>query len=481
MPPHTGFVGRRARYDTRVQAMKPYVLILVSLASLPLLVAFVARPGRTIVPLYAGLVPAGSALALSVPLPVPFNTPSSLLGGVAIVCLAAHVVVTRRARVPGLAVACWLLFLGWCTASIFWTPEPIVVLHELQVALPLVALLVLVALIRFDERDLDLVRYAIVLGGAAIGAYALYLFATNAVLPSHGLGQRFSLITDPQESNPNQLAAALLLPLALSLHLILEPVRSLQRAVSTIVGASSVVLIGIGLVLTGSRGGMIAAVLGLTAVLILEVRWRPSMRRRVAAVVTWFFVAAVALTLVVVIVRRSSGAIERLIASYPVQRIIESNTGTSGRTEIWTTGAVACRTACAFGTGLGTFADTYTDAYPFSGVDRNVGLERPGHNLYLSIAVEIGLVGLGLFVLAVMAEWAALSATPLAAALGGAVIAVLVADVVEGFLWFKHFWLPFMLVRIATDVRSAARQPERAPVVVGPSGLLIPSPTAEPA
>jgi hypothetical protein len=103
-----------------------------------------------------------------------------------------------------------------------------------------------------------------------------------------------------------------------------------------------------------------------------------------------------------------------------------------------------------------------------------VGLERPGHNLYLSIAVEIGLVGLGLFAVALLAEWAALRATPLAAALGAAIIAVLVADVVEGFLWFKLLWLPFMLVSIATDVRVRVRAPERSGVVDWPPARLVP-------
>jgi O-antigen ligase len=464
--------------------MNLYVVAVVAVVSAPFLAAFVSRPGRTIVPLYAGLVPAGSALPLSVPLPPPFDTPSSLLGGVAIASLAAHILVTRRARVPGLPVACWLLFLGWCTASIFWSHQPVVVLHELQIAFPLVVLFVLAALTRFDERDLDLVRLAIVVGGAAVGGYALYLFAQNAGLPSHGLGGRFSLVTDPEETNPNQLAAALLLPLTLSVHLILEPVRPFPRRLSVVIGSTSFVFVAIGLVLTGSRGGVIAGAIGVAAVLILAARWEPWLRGRVAALITWFFVATVTTAFVAVLGVWSSGAIERFIASYPVQRIIASDTGTSGRTEIWTTGAVACRTACAFGSGIGSFEDVYTDAFAFSGVERNVGLERPGHNLYLSIAVEVGLVGLGLFVLAVVAEWGALRATPISAALGAAVIALLVADVVEGFIWFKYFWLPFILIRIATDVRgdvrSAERSPERPPTTARAPTRPIPTVSAYP-
>jgi O-antigen ligase len=124
--------------------------------------------------------------------------------------------------------------------------------------------------------------------------------------------------------------------------------------------------------------------------------------------------------------------------------------GSSGRTEIWTTGLVACRTFCGMGAGLGNFPVVFTDLFATSGAGRNVGLDRPGHGLYLEVAVETGLVGLALLGLALSAEWMALRRVgPIAPALAAALIALLVVDAFESFIWFKYFWLLFMVVRVA--------------------------------
>ena len=96
---------------------------------------------------------------------------------------------------------------------------------------------------------------------------------------------------------------------------------------------------------------------------------------------------------------------------------------------------------------------------------RNVGLERPGHNLYLEIGVETGVVGLVLFALAIASEWRTLRRRrwfPLAAGLAATVVALLVADVFEGFLWFKHAWLPFMVIRVFEAAADAEPRPVAA-------------------
>src|SRR5919198_5514473 len=89
------------------------MLVLVALA-LPTL----RRPGRTIFPLFAATLPIASVVSLPIPLPTPFNTLSSLLGGLAIVAGVLNAVAMRRVRLPSWPTALWLLFFGWICFSV---------------------------------------------------------------------------------------------------------------------------------------------------------------------------------------------------------------------------------------------------------------------------------------------------------------------------------------------------------------------------
>jgi O-antigen ligase len=130
--------------------------------------------------------------------------------------------------------------------------------------------------------------------------------------------------------------------------------------------------------------------------------------------------------------------------------LIRTDAGSSGRSDIWTTGAVACRQFCASGAGIGNFQTVFTELFATSGAERNVGLDRPGHNLYIQVAVETGFVGLALLGFAFASEWMALRSTgDLAPALAAALVALLVVDAFESFIWFKYFWLLFIVIRLA--------------------------------
>jgi O-antigen ligase len=119
------------------------------------------------------------------------------------------------------------------------------------------------------------------------------------------------------------------------------------------------------------------------------------------------------------------------------------------------------------GAGLGNFPVVFTDLFATSGVGRNVGLDRPGHGLYLELAVETGLVGLALLGLALSAEWMALRRTGrIAPALAAALIALLVVDAFESFIWFKYFWLLFMVIRVAEWAVAADRAAPSRPLRV---------------
>ncbi len=440
--------------------MSPIGITLIALGTVCVFGLGIERPTRTIIPLYAALVPIGGVFRLAVPLPPPFNTLSSLVGGMAILGTVAHIVLYRRARIPSLAVAAWLVFLSWSALSVFWARLPSATMQELLIALPLVSLMVVVGLLPSDDRDVSLVQIAIVAGGVVIGAYALVLLLRGSALPVHGTQQRFSLVTNPDQTDPNQLAASLLLPLLLAVDLVIwgrgpwVPPRTWR-----LVGAVSCFLIVVAIFLTGSRGGVIATVIGLVLVLVLAGRWYPEVRRSILRFLagTLLTVCLVAFVSLAVVHLSPEGSwVDQRIA--PLQRLTNGAEGSSGRTEIWTAGLQACRLYCGLGAGLGNFPVVFTDVFATSGAGRNVGLYRPGHDLYLELAVETGVVGLTLLGLAVAAEWMALRrAGTIAAALGATLVALLAVDAFESFIWFKYFWLLFMVVRLAEAASAPAR------------------------
>jgi O-antigen ligase len=136
----------------------------------------------------------------------------------------------------------------------------------------------------------------------------------------------------------------------------------------------------------------------------------------------------------------------------------------------------ACRTRCAAGAGLGNFPEAFNQAYPFSAASKNIGLNQAAHNVYLGIAVEMGLGGLTLFLLAILAEWRALTRTPLrerAPGLRAALLGLLTVNVFLSAIWFKYFWLPFLLIRVA----ESALAPRKAELPASVPGL-TPAPTA---
>jgi O-antigen ligase len=431
---------------------------LIALAALLVIGVGVSRPTQTIIPLYAALVPIGGIFGIPVPLPPPFNSLSSLVGAMVILSTVLHILLYGRGRIPSLPVAVWFIFLSWSATTAFWAQQPTAALEELRLALPLVLLMAVVGVLPSEENGVGAVRVAIVIGGAVIGAYALALLTTGSALPIHGTVQRFSIASDPSQTNPNQLAAALILPLIFSLDLVLwGHGPHLRPGTWKLVGAIGALLVSVALIMTGSRGGVIAAVTAFLLILIFTWRWHPEARRSVIRLVGGVFVTVALLGFASFVATTLSpeGRWPDLTSIDPVQRLTSTQAGSSGRTDIWTTGYAACRQFCALGAGVGNFPTVFTDLFATSGAERNVGLARPGHNLYIEVAVETGFVGLTLLGFAFASEWMALRSTgSFAPSLAAALVALLVVDAFESFIWFKYFWLLFIVIRLAEGASS---------------------------
>jgi O-antigen ligase len=429
-------------------------------------VFLLVRPTRTIIPLYAGMIPVGSLVKLPIPLPAPFNSLSSVLGAIAIAAVLGHVIVYRQGRIPSIPVAAWVAFLAWAMVTTFWAVDWRAAVDVIFVASPLVLMMVVVGITLTDELDLDALRIGIICGGIAVGGYALFLLLTGSALPVHGTTERFSVASTAEETNPNQLAASLLLPMVLSMEWIFTGGPPWWRpALWRALGAIGATLVIVAIVMSGSRGGVLAALIGFVLTLVFWWRRVPEVRPRVTRVIaaTLFTVIGLGSLIFVLLSVFPEGRVADTLRSDAIQRLIHVQTGSSGRTEIWTTGYLACERYCDWGGGMDSFPVIFDQIFPFSAAAKNVGQDRPAHNVYLELAVETGFIGLTLFGLAILAEWKLLRSREMrkvGPSVSAALIALLTTNVFEGQIWFKYFWILFVFVRVAEGTNFSVDEEE---------------------
>ena len=419
---------------------------LLVLAAIPLVVVVLVfglrSPLGVLVAGYAFIVPFGSAIDLPIPLPPPFNTVSSLAGLAAVAGMFLHLLLVRRGpvRVPS-AAPIWLLFLCLAGLTFAWSVDGARTIDDLMVVVSLVALYVLTALMPVSTPHAQRICTAIMTGAVVASVIGIVLVVGgHAPIGKSGV-PRFLITGD----DPNHTAAGLLLPLMLAMS------RSVDRRQSPPARAfavGGVVVMATGIVLTGSRGGVLAALTG-----TLVVMAHTGSTKRAGSVV-------IVLGLAVLLGLRQ--------APEKLQDRLVARTST-GRTDIWQLGLATCPRYCFVGSGFGTFPAVYQKEFrtnPEGGGYRTAAFRA--HNIWLQALIEIGIAGLVLLVLgfaATVREVARLPredrGPPLAALLALAVASSLLSN-----LTFKYFWLVLMYSVIV--VSAAGRtESERGTLPVG--------------
>lgn len=395
-------------------------------------VAAIREPIRLALPVYAALLPFGQGIPTG--LPGAFGSLSSILGIVLIFGLLVQLMTTRRAapQLPA-TVPVWLGLLAAAGVSIFWSIGPQATALGAAGLGSLVLLYVLIAMVGVTREEFDRVGDAIVLAGVAAACYGLLELVFLGGLPTNDQGgsARFG----NELLGPNNQAAALLLPLAIALGRVMLRSRG-PRWLN--VAAVAVMLFGI--LMTGSRGGLIALLVTLAVLVFYAPRNR-------AVMLT--FAAGMLAAVVLVLAFNPAGIGQRQV----------NGDDSSGRTEIWAVAAHACPTYCLAGSGWGTFPEVYKEqqsSVPEAKVLRRGTAYQP-HNIWILVGIEVGLAGvilltfgLGLTVWTAARLPAALRAPPLAAVLG---------TVTSGFFLtnfeYKFFWMALIYVVLAQNVAAA--------------------------
>jgi O-antigen ligase len=400
-------------------------LIPVAIAAFPLVaLLFPGRGFALAFGLYVVLVPVDAML-------IPgSHTSLTKLIGILVVATAVWTMARRRQalRVPN-AVFFWLAVVTLIALSTLWAIDVDASLHELPTIVSAFALFALVTMVPVDREDFRAIAVATIASGVVAGALAIA--QRHELAGAAGL-DRLAVRLGTATIDPNQFAAALLLPIAVTVTAI---VRAGYRYWVLLVPALALMLAAV--YLTASRG----AALALVAMAIVAIL---ASRRRLL----WSGLLAIAVAGVVLIPNELASRIatSKLMAG-------------SGRIDIWHVALSIFKEHWALGTGFANFPAAYDRAF-FSAFEQHFeSWHRASHSLIVSTTTELGIAGALVLGAALVAQYRSLGSirvcardiwerTTFRAAFVGLLVAALFLDV----LTFKYSWLLFMEMLLAGRV-----------------------------
>jgi O-antigen ligase len=376
---------------------------------------------------------------------VPFDNISGLnqntsltyfVGAAAGALLLATGLANGRLQVPPRAALWWTLLGFWGAISMLWALDQQITIHSLLSLFALLMLYSVTVSFRIAEQELNFIVALSIAGACGAGLFVVYEFLHGTFY--HAASMRGSLIISGRETNPNYLAASFLVPMSLTIGSLLKTPRRMKKWLLY----GTLVIIAAGLLVTMSRGGLLAAG---TVILVYFYRYRRNWRKL-------SLIVALPIPLLF------------LMPSYFFLRWQQaSTTGGAGRLDIWRAGLMALRGHLLWGVGLGDFPVAYNRVAGYA--SHFEGFSRDAHNTCLAIATELGIVGLLLFTAAVFSQFRAagkarrskVSALLVAAEAG--FCAVLMAGMFGNLLWDKTFWFSSMLLMLISQVEKSRPSP----------------------
>jgi O-antigen ligase len=371
-----------------------------------------------------------------------FGTLTRFIGILCATAFAFRLLRTRRYVTPDRAVLVWLALVLLAACSFIWAADQAAGGYAMEQLASLFALYALVSFMPADVRMLRVVSATVIIGGTLAGIYGAYLFRHGTDISNEG---RLMIQVGTQNIDPNHFAAALILPSALVLLGLTES-RSLGSRIAFLFCGA---FIAMGLMLAASRGGIVAAIV---MYLYLLVR----LRRRFVLGGIGVVAVAVGLAAFKNIAQRFSQVAE---------------TGGAGRLGIWRVGLAAFKGHPVLGSGWGNFAVAYDQAFLsvpafatmkiVEGAHWNVA----PHNNLVWVAVELGAVGLIIYLAAWWLQFRSLKIVPVTSdlypmriAVEAALVGLFVAGLFLGTVTYKYVWLAFMLAALTRNAEICERR-----------------------
>jgi len=296
------------------------------------------------------------------------GTASKLIGFAVAVCWLATIVITDRVRKAGPFHIMVCLFVLWNAVSVFWSADPeTTVVHVVR----WVQLLVMV----FILWDLYTTRAALLTGlqafilgeYVAIGIAVANYFAGNVFYTHY---QRFS---PAAQSNPDDFGFIVVLGIPVAFYLAASANTTRMSGLLKFVNYAYIPAAFVGLALSGTRTALIAALPGMAFGLAALTRLRLSARVAVLLLLT----SAAFILLPYVQPLRS---FQRLGTTYAEVTKGDLN----NRMNNWREGLAAFEEHPLIGVGGGMYSSVNS-------------LGKIAHNSFVSVLVELGLIGFALF------------------------------------------------------------------------------------
>jgi hypothetical protein len=358
---------------------------------------------------------------------------ATLVGILAAFALLTRAVFTRRLKSPPKA-AYWLAGLvAWSALTWVWALQPKDTLEQLPGAFGLLTLYVAATCLQISDEELAWVNRLALIGGCAAATYVCYSYSNNNFYGFYAaFSRRASMMLNHNlEADPNYFAASLLLPFSIAFSGFLASRKGLAKFFML----AAVVIIGLSIFLTKSRGALVAL---LVMIMVFLYRMR----------INWRALVAIA---------SLGGLIGFLPSDFFTRAEGAVATRGAGRLDIWVVGLHTLERYGILGAGLHNFPAAYSDFAGYAPIYR--GPSAASHNTYLNVSVELGLFGLLLFLGLILSEARAVRAVLSRAVLGqqvrviayeAAFWSLLASALFLDVLWRKDLWLILILLGIAT-------------------------------
>jgi O-antigen ligase len=382
-------VGLRtpARRDLAVTAVAVAVSTVLAALSLVSPLAAIATVGAGALG-FIGITRVDTALLIWVPIVFVGALPrlDVLVHGYPValaISLAMQVEIWRTRRHP-LAVRSAVLLVGWLVLSLAWAERSAAGYEHVVAWLGSAAcLLVVMTVVAHRPRRASAVALAFVIG-ATLSAL-LGLTGLDADLLEDGAPVRAGGRIVGGLGDPNSLAAVAVAGTALAIGLL-----GAASVIRRVVLAASIIVLAAAFMGTESRGGIVGAAVAVAVALALDRRSRRARPGGRSA-------QNVALVLAGVVLLAVASAVE---LPDPGDRLL-SDVDT-GRGTLWSAASDAYLDHPLTGVGIGNFTEVsyrYAERTGPFRYDLLVLSPKTVHNTYLSLLVETGPVGLGLFLL----------------------------------------------------------------------------------